>query len=206
MNGPLSWSCYGKLWDEGRTECGGGFDLAFKDPRTGSRLRKKCSAFDACKLEKESAVNQYRPPAPPYQPVIPSHQLVRPPQAPIMAPPIPPPVPIVPSQAYGARPVPVAAHAQQFGFQNQVPPWVAQTGPQVVPVQYQQPGAQMPAYLAVPEPVDGTVWWIRLLAEILRSMAKAFGHSTASFFDHNPMRQHSVPQAPQPVVVQQQQP
>jgi hypothetical protein len=54
-----------------------------------------------------------------------------------------------------------------------------------VPVQYQTPGAQMPSYLANPEPINPNIpWHQRLWHEIFRSMMKSSGHTAASFFDH----------------------
>jgi hypothetical protein len=83
--------------------------------------------------------------------------------------------------------------------QQLMPPWVAQLGPQVVPVMYQQPGSQMAAYLTVPEPVDlHEHWFWRLAREVLRSMFKATGHTASSFFDHNPWRAYEPPPTPPP--------
>ena len=60
--------------------------------------------------------------------------------------------------------------------------------PWAVPMNYPMPGAQIPAYLTVPEPVvDGQHWTQRLGFSILRSMMKATGHTVANFFDHNPI-------------------
>jgi hypothetical protein len=50
------------------------------------------------------------------------------------------------------------------------------------------PGAQMPGYLAIPEPmVEGQHWSKRLGYSIARSMAKATGHTVANFFDYMTM-------------------
>jgi hypothetical protein len=90
------------------------------------------------------------------------------------------------------QPVPIPQSPQQL-----VPPYVAQFGPQLVPVQYQQPGMQMSAYLTVPEPVDPEESWLwRLLREVVRSMFKATGHTAANFFDNNTLRLHDAPTEP----------
>lgn len=211
MDNPTSWTCFGRLWEKGQVECEGGFDLAYAAPHTRSKLRQRCSAYEDCK----SKVMWNRQ-------VVPTNSLVRPQVPALTAPPmipVPPPVPLMyqkPPQYPVPYPQQQAPQPQQYYPQyqqqqyyqqqqqypvappGQVPPWVAQYGPQNVPTPYQQPGAQMPAYLTVPEPHDGNPWWVRLANEILRSIAKAIGHSTASFFDHNPIRMHKAPQQPQP--------
>jgi hypothetical protein len=202
MSNPASWSCFGRLWEQNRVECAGGFDLAYIDPDNESSLRKRCSAYDRCRAAKENKVSY--PQYPPYQPYQqPFQPIPAQPQAPqLQAPPLPPPALFPLAQpAPGFRPMqPPMTGYPTTGY---AAPWVAQQGPQQVPLPYQQPGAQMPTYLAVPEPLDGTPWWARLLAEVGRSMAKALGHSTASFFDHNPLRSHPAPQpGPQPTIMQ----
>ena len=85
------------------------------------------------------------------------------------------------------------AYPQQQGF---VPPGMAMM-PQMVAQNYQAPGAQMPAYLTVPEPVVmGSHWAYRLVHSVLRSMLKASGHTLANFFDYTPMNQWLPPQLP----------
>jgi len=225
MNDLATWSCFGKLWEEAAIECTGGFDLAYRSHKSESNLRERCTAFEACRAAKqENRAHVFQPQ------VVPAQQLIRHPQPPPVPqqyaqqqrlhppPPPPPPVAAYPAPGYVA-PQPQYAQPQpqhyvqpQYFSQPQTPqyhhthqgahPYHAQFGPQHVPVAYQQPGAQMPAYLAVPEPVESGPWWVRLLAEIARSMAKASGHSIASFFDHNPMRLHRAPQPP-PQVLQQ---
>lgn len=218
MTNPTTWSCYGKLWDSSRTECTGGFDLAFSDPKTRSAKRAPCSAAPYCqpltlsrKQEQQLIPPQQLAPRPP----IPAPPMAAPPpmlphygaQQPVAArPPAPPPVIPTPPQTqtyYGQQPY-YYGQAQQYAqhypqHAHYLPPALAQFGPMQVPVAYQAQGAQMPAYLAVPEPMDGAVWWSRLGRELVRAMAKAFGHAMASFFDHNPMRLHQPPPAAPPV-------
>jgi hypothetical protein len=72
--------------------------------------------------------------------------------------------------------------------------------PMAVPMNHAAYGAQMPAYLTVPEPVlQGQHWGKRLAYTLIRSMAKAGGHSTANFFDHMTFNPYPVyPQPPPP--------
>lgn len=205
------WSCFGKLWDSGSVECTGGFDVAYTSTKNNSNYREPCKAYDQCRATKEgrltpnlvppSHLTGQRPPAPP--PVPSSAQAV------------PPRVPPVPSTPYTApQPLqqqwqppywqPQAQHYQQAQHTQYVPPYVAQMGPTTVPSPYQAFGAQMPGYLAVPEPIDGTPWLPRLLAELLRAALKALGHAAASFIDHTPLRMY--PQPPQPSPQPQQPP
>jgi len=54
----------------------------------------------------------------------------------------------------------------------------------------QAAGAQMPAYLTVPEPMhqgQGTVK--PLMFTLLRAVLKAGGHALANYYDHNPVTQ-----------------
>jgi len=203
MTTPESWSCYGKDWDGSSSECAGGLDPVYKHPN-GTQRRTRCAAFDNCRAATERQRVQQPQVRAPYfhQPtnVVPSTNLVRPQHS---APPVPPPHPFQPTFTHYQtqfQPPPVmppmmppTMMAQPGNHATWVPPHVAQFGPTYVPAQQQQFGAQMPHYLTVPEPVDGRPWYIRLIAEITRSMLKAAGHSTASFFDHNPMRHHTTP-------------
>jgi hypothetical protein len=99
----------------------------------------------------------------------------------------------------------IQQYQQQYPQQYQNPsqpgqfvhPWIAQNGPTYVPMQYQQPGSQIPSYLTIPEPVIAEEPWLwRLLREIFRSMMKSSGHSVASFFDHTPVKLHQPPEGP----------
>jgi hypothetical protein len=75
------------------------------------------------------------------------------------------------------------------------PTYVAQYGPTNVPMQVQQPGAQMPSYLTMPEPIDHEEGTAKALGRtLIRSAAKAIGHSVSSFFDHVPLKPHKPPQ------------
>jgi hypothetical protein len=216
MTDARTWSCFSKLWSEDALECTRGFDLAYRNPTTGSNLRGRCSAFEDCKRAKQEnrvtypAANLVRPPP------VPQHtQYVAPPTNAQRPPPPPPPGP---PQGYAHPPAayPPAGYTPHYAqpappqyypppsVPGTVHPYFAQYGPAYVPVPYQQQGAQIPGYLAVPEPVDGASFWARLVVEILRSMAKAGGHAIASFFDHNPLRLHKPP--PPPPAAQPQQP
>ena len=78
-----------------------------------------------------------------------------------------------------------------------VPPYVASYGPQMVPMPYQQPGAQMPGYLSVPEPIDPRVpLWLRFLLSIGRAAFKAIFHTGAHLVDHEPIIKYQPPEPP----------
>jgi hypothetical protein len=183
-------SCFGtNLWSAAAPECIGGPDSAYSNPRTGNNVRERCAWYSSC--ASVSASNKVRS-----QNLIPPNQLTRVPIAPVQVMPPPKPAfnPLLPRQ----NPVYPQHYQQPQQYIAQqaymVPPWQAQQGPQMVPVVYQQPGSQMPAYLTVPEPVDlDESPWRRLIREIFRSMFKSAGHTTASYFDHTPMRPHAPP-------------
>ena len=183
--------CFGKEFDAGDSECAGGADPGYVNPRTGAQVRDRCSWFSAC--ASVSAANRARA-----QHTIPASNLTRPhpqgPPRPAQMPPMP-----------GTRPQfqqPAQMHPQQqqqamapMQPQMMVAPWVAQQGPQLVPMMVQQPGSQMQHYLTVPEPINlNENPWKRLMREIVRSMFKSAGHTSAAFFDHNPMAPHRGPE------------
>ena len=106
------------------------------------------------------------------------------PQAPQYGQPLPPP------QYYGQP----QQQVSQPAYGTMAPPHVAQHGPVNVPMQVQQPGAQMPSYLTIPEPIDHEEGTSKALGRTLfRSAAKAMGHSISSFFDHVPLKPHKPP-------------
>jgi len=197
-------SCFGDptLWSPNAPECVGGMDPGYTHPQTYSHKRDRCSWYSQCASASAVARLNAQPTgiAAPVQPV---QVTVPPPPAPAQSHPM--------IQQYGRGPVaqyPMQPMAQQYPQQylpqapmtmpqQLLPPWVAQFGPQLVPMTFQQPGAQMPAYLSVPEPVDpDEPWGWRLFREVLRSMFKSSGHTAASFFDHNPWRSYIPPPAP----------
>lgn len=78
-----------------------------------------------------------------------------------------------------------------------VPPWLAQQGAPMAPVQHQAPGAHMPSYLAVGEYMGEENSYMGTLGkEILRSFGKSGGHTLASFFDNNPFNRYPAPGEP----------
>lgn len=196
--------CFGSsLWSATDKECVGGPDPGYTHPVTGARARERCRWYQPC--ASVSAQNK----------LIPAQNLVRAPMAPppLATPAIPPgvqppPKPVAPNPALGARP---PLHVQQPSYQYQpqqylqpsyqqpymtyAPPHLVQLGPAQVPMPYQQPGAQMPAYLTMPEPIRPGDSAIGVLARtLLRAMLKAFGHALASFIDHTPIKPHSPPE------------
>lgn len=200
--------CFGThLWSPTDKECVGGPDPGYTHPQTGVHTRERCRFYSAC----ASASAQSRT-----QNVAPVQSLIRSPSAPStpqyhQAIPIPnfvgvqpPPRPAPVSSALPPRPPPMQATAPMYQYQPSqysqpmpgglVPPYIAQQGPQFVPMPYQQFGSQMPGYLTVPEPMrPGDTILSALGRTVLRSMLKAFGHSLGSFFDHTPLRPHTPP-------------
>lgn len=209
MSKPLgSPDCFGShLWSATEKECIGGPDPGYAHPVSGARVRERCRWYQSC--ASVSAQNK----------LVPSQSLVR---APAVQPPIPqaippgvqaPPKPVAPNPVLGARP-PLHVQQPSFTYQPQpvvqagypqqqqlqqymsyAPPYVAQLGPAQIPMPYQQPGAQMPAYLTMPEPVRPGDSALGVLARTLfRAALKAIGHALASFVDHTPIKPHSPPE------------
>lgn len=191
---PQAPDCYGThLWSATAPDCIGGPDAGYTHPQTGSHNRERCRFYQAC--AQDSARNKTQ------QAIVPVQSLYRQPPSPtIMTGVQPPPRPVAPTMSYPPR---IPLHVQQpyippvqpqvqphhpMGF---APPHVAQEGPTFVPVPYQMPGAQIPAYLTMPEPVGpGESAAGALGRTLLRSVFKAIGHSAASFFDHVPLKPH----------------
>jgi len=199
-------SCFGdpKLWSPNAPECVGGMDPGYTHPQTYSHKRDRCSWYSQCASASAVARLNAQPTgvAAPVQPV---QVTVPPPPPPAQSHPLIQqygrgPVVQYPMQTYPQYPQYPQYSPQQFPMampQQMLPPWIAQWGPQLVPAMFQQPGAQMSAYLTVPEPVDPEEhWWWRLARELLRSMFKSSGHTAASFFDHNPWHTYIPPVAP----------
>jgi len=123
--------------------------------------------------------------------------------------------PMQPMQPQPRPPIMPPAHQHLLNVvQQQAPQWapqlaqqlaapaMAQYGPQLVPMNFQLPGAQMPGYLTLPEPIIADVpWYLRLFHELTRAALKSAFHQGANFFDHNPFRSYPA-QAVQQVVQQ----
>lgn len=107
-------------------------------------------------------------------------------------------LPAAPAQAQPAQqvaPAPVAYMQQPHQQQPMamVPPQMAVT-PHHVPMNYVMPGAQVPSFLTVPEPiVQGQHWAVRLLYSLGRGCLKASGMVLANFFDHTPVNKWPPP-------------
>lgn len=181
--------CFG-YWASTAKECSGGLDPAYKDPITGSHERGQCKYYAACaqatnmaKMESSAQVQPLPKPAPQYPITQQFPYAVQRPQQQY-------PQPQYFQQQQYFQP-------QQFSTPQFAPPWIAQQGPQIVPMPYAQPGGQIPSYLSVPEPVNPNEHWFgRLLREIVRAIFKSSGHTTANFFDHNPFRPYPTPELP----------
>lgn len=196
--------CFGKLWDPRNNECKGGNDPSYVNPRTGTNKRDMCRFYSAC----SGATNQNRlndatqGPQPP--PVIPASRLGQkfpapPPPAPSAPtpgaipppPPIPPPAPqqqTVPQAQVMSPQQPMAQ--QQVTYMGQMP-WT-QPGyagqPALVPMNQPMPGAAVPSFLTVPEPVNPDVPFMTRFARTMwRSACKATAIGAANFIDYNPI-------------------
>lgn len=179
---PGSPDCYGThLWSAIAKECTGGPDAAYTHPANGTHVRERCRWFQSC----AGASAQTK------AAVVPASNLtahLHPVQLQARPGFLPSPPP---------RPLTATFQPQQQPYHHPTTlgqPWIAQQGPQAVPLPYQAPGAQMPSYLAVPEPAESGHWFKRLLRETFRSMGKATGHTIASFFDHTPIVNHRTPE------------
>ena len=181
--------CFGKSWSPQAIECKGGLDPLYVNPQDGSHRRAKCSFYERCaprtcatQMSQHQTNNRLIPP-----------QNLVPQSGPHVAAPV--------TQPYQARPA-QATIQPQAGFAQTTPTnvgaqpaHIAQFGQQMVPMNFQQPGLQIPAYLTVPEPVDlGIPWYLRLGREIVRSMAKGMFHTGANWVDHNPFGRYKPPQ------------
>lgn len=166
--------CFGKSWSANAVLCKGGLDPNYTNPRDGTHRRDQCIWYQQC-AARTCATNLNSNPT-----VEPPRHLMRPPaQLPMMRP-IPQQMPQQMVQQPPVHHLPVQqAHP---GF----PPGSHYYNTQHhSPVPYPAPGAQMPSYLSIPEPIDEAVHWgVRLVHEIFRSMMKSTGHTTAAFFDH----------------------
>jgi len=190
--------CFGKEFAASEAECAGGPDPAYLHPKTNTNMRDRCGWYSAC--ASVSAQNKAR------TQLVPPQHLVRP--VTVQGPPRPAPSHamvgvrpqvvqqpgqmMMPQMQQMMQPMPQMAPGPQYPYM--VAPYVAQQGPQAVPMTYQQPGAQMPHYLTVPEPINlNESPFRRLGREILRSILKAGSHTSASFFDSNPWHPHEIP-------------
>ena len=187
--------CFGRpeYWSGSAVECQGGLDPAYTNPRTGSHRRDKCLWFTECATGAVAA-RMGRPMAQPQaQPSQQTSMIVPVQPIPVQAPPKAPqshPM-VVQNRQFGGWPL----QQQPQQPQAMAPPYVAQYGPQAVPVPYSQPGTQLPTFLTVPEPVNlDEPWYGRLFREVGRAMLKSLGWTTASFFDNNPWRPHQPPE------------
>jgi hypothetical protein len=213
--------CFGRHWDPNDVECRGGHDPCYVHPRNQTHVRDRCVHYTDCaRRTSESQVQQsqqpYQQQPMPYpQPqLIPVQQVLRPQLTPTyqrpytgLAGPAPQPQiqPVVPLKQM----LPPAYQNLYNQVQQQNPQWanalaaqmappsMAQWGPQMVPMNFQWPGMQMPGYLTVPEPVQSNPWYVRLGHEVIRAMLKSAFHQGANFFDHNTFRPY-----PQPVLMQ----
>lgn len=178
--------CFGHLWAPTAVECKGGLDPGYTNPTNQSNKRDQCQWYSSCATRTAATRLSANQPPPVPQQIIPTNRLM--PPAPVAYQPGPGrPVQVQPgySQQQQSYYHPAPPNPVPYGNIPQVPIHQAWYGPTHVPMAYQLPGAQMPSYLAVPEPVtSGTTWWGRLLLEALRAMMKAAFHQGSHYVDH----------------------
>ena len=170
-------TCLGERWEARASECAGGLDPAYVNPKDGSNKRERCAWYSQCAAktaaQKLPALVQVRPSK------VPSFQ---PQQQPQQQQQVPVQPPYQQQYQYPQQMMPVPQQPAPM----MVPPQQAQV-PYMVPMNFAPQGMQMPGYLTVPEPiVPGQHWGKRLGFSVARSMAKAAGHTIANFFDHTP--------------------
>lgn len=171
-------SCFGRKHDEKSQKCVGGADPTYFANR--SHVRPPCSAEATCKKEKEKTLMigrqrvEYPRPAEPARPTAWAS-------------------PVRPQQTHWrtqpqsqVAPPPPAAQQQQWITPQQA------SVPAQVPQNYPQPGAQVPAYLTVPEPVEQGLPRM-ILNAVLRAALKGAFHTAANLMDHVPWGQVPPP-------------
>ena len=216
--------CFGKSWSGGDVLCKGGLDPAYQSPKALTEIRVKgetdipihrreqCIYYTSC--AHQTNFNRMRGHIPPEnltkkvkpQPTPPRSQQVRPPRwsgQSVHQNNQPPPMSQQQYQQWQQQQQwqqpPQQWQQQQWQQQQMVPPWVVGFGPQNVPMPFQQPGAQMPGYLSVPEPFDPRVpGWMRFVVMLLRSAGKAIFHTGAHMADHETFIRHQQPPPPAP--------
>lgn len=200
MNDNTKNPCFGFSWNGGDPQCAGGLDPVYTNPKAKSSInpngdpripihrRDRCVWFSQC--AHQTNFNKMRGHVTPItvagdvrpQHVAPRSQVVRPAQGtvPVQQP--------QPSPGY----YPQSQYAQPQS--QMVPPYIASYGPQVVPMPFQQPGAQMPGYLSVPEPIDPSIpGWLRAILSLIRVALKAICHQGSHMADHEPFIRYPQP-------------
>ncbi len=198
--------CFGKSWEAKAVQCQGGLDPSYVNQITGSSRRDRCDWYTLC-ASRTSAFKLQNPQ------IIPLQQLVRRPAAPVPAQPAPqahafmqPAQQVARTLAGGVlqgmqQVLPAQPQPQQQPYYGNPAPMMvhpaAAASPWAVPANYPMPGAQIPSYLTVPEPVvEGQHWAVRLLFNVARSVFKATGHTLANYADHMTFGQWQAPAPP----------
>lgn len=201
--------CFGRSWEANHPECAGGLDPLYTHPQRKDHRRDRCSWYSSCASRTTAARQQVNQQVQ----IIPVQQLVRqqpsqPPQQFQQPQQVMPPQyqAVVSGVSQGVQNAMVGAQyqvrPQQYMQQQQVQALPAQlmvhpsaaSTPWAVPMNFQAPGSQMPAYLTVPEPIiPGQGTFRPLMHTILRSVLKAGCHSIANFYDHVPMGTYPAP-------------
>lgn len=213
--------CFGLSWNGGDVKCSGGLDPVYTNPKARSpsnpngdpkipvHRRDQCVWYTQCAHQTNfnkmrgytSSDNSNKSAS--QQTVAPRSQVVRP-TAPSTSTPVhqqwhQPAAPVQP-QWVQPQPQPQWVQPPQWAHPQQwAPPYIVGQGPQVVPMPFQQPGAQMPGYITVPEPIDPQVpGWLRFLIMLVRSAGKAVFHTGSHLMDHEPFIRYQQPAPPAP--------
>jgi hypothetical protein len=187
-------SCFGTSnWDGRASECAGGADPKYTNPKNGSHVRDACDFFHQCGIRSQAFRMGTQ--------LVPASQLRRPPMTPIPL----PPAPVVQSrseptfreymqQRTQQQPSPMAVptyyppqpyqHQPQYPYHPQQP-----VHPGQYPASTYQLNYHVPGYLSVPEvrTYQGSFWGT-LFREVARALGKAAGHTAAAYFDSQPFR------------------
>lgn len=191
-------SCFGTLWDPRSSECRGGADPGYVNPKNGNNLRDQCTFFGSCGTKTQATRLED---ARRQQQVIPVQNLVRP-EAVRFQTPQQPPVPftqVTQPQPQQPQSQQIRTYAPQYPQPQQVQIQQVPTGHMMVPVPQEQfhPGHYqpmpvsyaMPGYLTVQEPRMEAEGILSFAARsIARSMLKGGAHGLAHLIDVTPLR------------------
>lgn len=198
--------CYGVVddpakgrdgWNPNHVECTGGLDPTFRDPETGSHVRKRCDFFQSCGALAQARRQEAARPIDPKTLI----RTTTPSFTPSMQQPVAQPLTKFGDafakteqqraleqqmqqmqQLHAAQMEQMRRMMPQQMPQQMMPQMATQMGyQQMMPVNY-----QMPAYLTAPEPTAPGGFWKMFGRTVFRSMGKSVGHSVAYMFDSVP--------------------
>ena len=176
--------CFGKEWSVSATECTGGYDGGYKDPKTGSSIRERCRCFDECgKVSREARATAYAQPQ--YRPYTSTATQT---DTRMHLPQVPQPIAVrVGGQPSAPQPAPGTAPYQGAAGVPGTPQFGGQL-PMVVPQVEMMPRNwfAVPQVLAVHEPRQERPL-ASFCTEVLRGMGMITGLVTADFMSNVPL-------------------